>query len=217
MGKSKVRTLLVGCVMIMLSAVMIVGGSYALWSDSVNVNTHLSAGTLEVTLTRTYLEKYTLGEDMYMATATDSTEVEDVENLFGMEEGELIVPTSSYAARLKLTNAGDVAIDYTIKVKTNSETSGEELAKQVKIYIGTGSVGSVVYEEGKFFATEEDGVVSYTEFEIGRGVMDATVTETEFWVKIVFEDLPENNEAKEQDLYFDLLIEATQKTTADVA
>lgn len=216
MGKSKVRTLLMGCVMIMLSAVMIVGGSYALWSDSVSVNTHLSAGTLEVTLARTYLEKYTLGEDMYMTTTTDDETVENVENLFGMEEGELIVPTSSYAARLKLTNAGDVAIDYTIKVKTNSETSGEDLAKQVKVYIGYGEAGSVVYQEGQFLATEEDGVVSFTEFVIGNGVMDATVTSTEFWVKIVFEDLPENNSAKEQELYFDLLIEATQKTTSVV-
>lgn len=215
MRKSKVRTLLIASVMITLCVAMIVGGTYALWSDSVTVNNHLSAGTLKVSLTRTYLEKYTLGTNMYMQTTTDDTETSTTSNLFGMSDGEHIVPTSSYAARLKLTNSGDVAIDYTINIVVKS-TSDKDLAKQVKVAIGRGEVGSVVYGEWKYLATEIEGVVTFTQFTVGGGTLDRTTTEDEFWVKILFEDRSDNNAAKDKEAEFDVLIEATQKTTPTV-
>lgn len=45
MGKNKVRTLLVACVMILFATALIIGGTFALWSDNVSVENHLSAGS----------------------------------------------------------------------------------------------------------------------------------------------------------------------------
>lgn len=215
MRKSKVRALLIASVMIALCTAMIVGGTYALWSDSVTVSNHLSAGTLKVGLKRTYLEKYTLGANMYMQTTTDDTETSTTANIFGMAEDERIVPTSSYAARLKLINMGDVAIDYTINIVAKN-TSDEDLAKQVKVAIGYGEVGGVTYGEWKYLATNDGESVNFTQFTVGGGTLDGTQTEKEFWVKIVFEDRTDNNAAKDQEASFDVLIEATQKTTPAV-
>lgn len=211
MGKSKVRTLLTACVMIMLCAAMIVGGTYALWNDKVEVNNHLSAGTLKVSLQRTYLEKYTLGDDMYMTKTTDDTIAPATANIFGMGS-EVVVPTSYYAARLKLTNDGDVAIDYEIKVVVKND-SDKELAKQVKVFIGEGEIGNVTYDEGKYLATETDGNVTLTQFTIRNGFIDKTQTEKVFWVKIVFENRHDNNAAQNKQAKFDLLVTATQRTT----
>lgn len=211
MGKSKVRTLLTACVMIMLCAAMIVGGTYALWNDKVEVNNHLSAGTLKVSLQRTYLEKYTLGDDMYMTKTTDDTIAPATANIFGMGS-EVVVPTSYYAARLKLTNDGDVAIDYEIKVVVKND-SDKELAKQVKVFIGEGEIGNVTYDEGKYLATETDGNVTLTQFTIGNGFIDKTQMEKVFWVKIVFENRHDNNAAQNKQAKFDLLVTATQRTT----
>ena len=63
MGRSRLRTLLVTSVVIMLCAAMIVGGTYALFSDSVEVTNHLVAGTLKVKLERIDLEQWRLDED----------------------------------------------------------------------------------------------------------------------------------------------------------
>lgn len=222
MGKSKVRTLLMACVMIMLCAAMIVGGTYALWSDNVNVTNHLSAGTLKVSLYRTYYEKHTLGDDMYMTDEPNSETVNFSEsttaNVFGLRDNELIVPTSSYAARLKLTNDGDVAIDYTVKIVVDGNKSSKDLAKQLKVYIGTGEANNVTYDAGRYLATEDDeNGVQYLTYAVYTGVMDKNVTEKEFWVKVVFEDRNDNNDAKSKEVYFDLLVEATQKTTQATA
>ncbi len=217
MRKSKIRTLLMSCVMIMLCAAMIVGGTYALWSDSAIVNTHLSAGSLKVGLTRTYLEKHCLGDDMYMTNETDDTvksfTAPTTENVFGMSDEEFVVPTSYYAARLKLTNNGNVAFDYTISIKVGN-TSSKDLAKQIKVYIGTGAVGNVTYDEGKYLATEVDGNVDFTQFTIKTGVMDGEQQEAEFWVKIEFVSDANNNSAMLKEANFDLLVTATQKTEA---
>lgn len=211
MGKSKVRTLLTACVMIMLCAAMIVGGTYALWSDKVEVNNHLSAGMLKVSLQRTYLEKYTLGDDMYMTKTTDDTIAPATANIFGMGN-EVVVPTSYYAARLKLTNDGDVAINYEIKVVVKND-SDKELAKQVKVFIGEGEIGNVTYDEGKYLVTETDGNVTLTQFTIGNGFIDKNQTGKVFWVKIVFENRHDNNAAQNKRAEFDLLVTATQRTT----
>lgn len=214
MRKSKIKTLVLASVMIMLCAAMIVGGTYALWSDSVTVTNHLSAGKLDVKLERTYLEKHMLGDDMRMTDTTNSDVVNfsesTTENVFGIGSNELIVPTSSYSARLKLTNEGNVAVDYTVKIIVK-DNSGQDLAKQLKVSIGNEENGNVTYDEGQFLASEGNDGVEYLTYTIAGGSMYTTATE--FWVKVEFvDDDAINNEAQTQEVFFDLLVEATQKT-----
>lgn len=209
MGKSKVRTLLVACVMIMLCAATIVGGTYALWTENVEVNNHLSAGKLDVELNRTYLKTHALGQNGRMADTTYDRPAAANENYFGIGEGHKIVPTATYEARLELSNIGDVAVDYVIKITVDSQ-SAAELAKQVKVYIGTGEASEVTYDNGKMLATDAEGTVSFAEIEVAEGFLNANA-KTEVWVKIEFVDASNNNVAQEKEASFDLLVEATQK------
>lgn len=223
MRESKVRTMLLASVMIMLCTSVIVGGTYALWSDNVAVNNHLSAGSLKVELKRTYLEKYVLGDDGYFGDPIkDNTETSTTANMFEISDDEVFVPMTYYAARLKLTNIGDVAFNYVINIEVD-KNSDVELAKQVIVHVGDKQ--KAIYDEAKGYSmspNDQDcqylakettnGNVDYLTYEIGSGSMDNNVKETEFWVEILYGDFSDNNSSQNKKLSFDLLIKATQAT-----
>lgn len=209
MGKSKVRTLLVACIMIMLCAAMIVGGTYALWSDNVTVENHLSSGTLQVkleriSLTKTYLDNetgylVTAGPDTTMIDFTDTNTADD--NVFGIED-EKVVPCSEYEAKLRLTNNGDVAFTYDVIIKLNSASNA--LAEQLKVYIDGEDKGTLDQ-----YAVDGKAVIS-------TQTMAKNDAAKEFTVKIQFiNDDDVNNDAQDKEVKFDLLVNAVQKTTAN--
>jgi len=209
MGKSKVRTLLVACVMIMLCAAMIVGGTYALWSDNVTVENHLTSGTLQVkleriSLTKTYLDDetgylVTAGPDTTIVDFTDTNTADD--NVFGIED-EKVVPCSEYEAKLRLTNNGDVAFTYDVIIKLNSASNA--LAEQLKVYIDGEDKGTLDQ-----YAVDGKAVIS-------TQTMAKNDTAKEFTVKIQFiNDDDINNDAQDKEVKFDLLVNAVQKTTAN--
>lgn len=209
MGKSKVRTLLVACVMIMLCAAMIVGGTYALWSDNVTVENHLTSGTLQVkleriSLTKTYLDDetgylVTAGPDTTIVDFTDTNTADD--NVFGIED-EKVVPCSEYEAKLRLTNNGDVAFTYDVIIKLN--TASNALAEQLKVYIDGEDKGTLDQ-----YAVDGKAVIS-------TQTMAKNDTAKEFTVKIQFiNDNDINNDAQNKEVKFDLLVNAVQKTTAN--
>lgn len=209
MGKSKVRTLLMACVMIMLCAAMIVGGTYALWSDNVTVENHLTSGTLQVkleriSLTKTYLDDetgdlVTTDADTTIVDFTDTNTADD--NVFGIED-EKVVPCSEYEATLRLTNNGDVAFTYDVIIKLTSESNA--LAEQLKVYIDGEDKGTLDQ-----YAVDGKAIIS-------TQTMAKNDTAKEFTVKIQFiNDDDINNDAQDKEVKFDLLVNAVQKTTAD--
>lgn len=206
MGKGKIRTLLVACVMIMLCSAMIVGGTYALWTDTVTVSNHLVAGSLDVKLARTSLSKtYLDTETGYLTTDQDTTELDLSEattaNVFGIADDELIVPCSSYEATLKLSNVGSVAFNYDVVIQCTSVSNA--LAEQLAVYVDDVQVGYL----SDFYAEGEEAIIS-------QQTMSKTDAAKLFTVKIVFEDLDTNNNAKGQSASFDLVVKATQATQA---
>lgn len=214
MGKNKVTTLLVACMMIMLCTATIVGGTYALWSDSITTENHLAAGRLDVTLQRTALKKHMLGANGAMDDVTDNVAatINSNTNFFGIQDGELVVPTSVYQAKLKLENSGSVAVNYsvTITVDEDSDTALAQqlkaLAQQLKVYIGTDNAqGEPVYGEGHALANA-------SEIETPAGSLNAG-SATEFWVKVEFVNVTDtaHNDAQGQNVSFDLLVNAIQK------
>lgn len=207
MGKNKVTTLLVACLTIMLCTATIVGGTYALWSDTVTTTNHLAAGKLEVTLTRTGLVKHMLGSDGVMKDVTNNAtaEIADGANFFGIEEGELIAPTASYAAKLKLANKGSVAVNYSVNI-TLDDTSDRDLASQLKVYIGTiDAQGNVTYDNGKTLAECQDG------YSVCSESLNVNA-DVEFWVKVEFVNNDAiNNDAQSKQASFDLVVVANQK------
>lgn len=210
MGKSKVRTLLMSCVMMMLCVAMIVGGTFALWSDSAKVENHLTAGTLKVKLERISLAKtYLDNETGYLVTTAPDTTIVNFtdtntadDNVFGINNDEKVVPCSVYEAKLRLTNNGDVAFTYDVIIKLNSASNA--LAEQLKIYIDGDDKGTL--DE---YAVDGKAIIA-------TQTMAKNDAAKEFTVKIQFiNDDDVNNDAQDKEVKFDLLVNAVQKTTAN--
>lgn len=212
MEKGKVRTLLMACVMIMLCTAMIVGGTYALWTKDTQISNHLSAGKLDVKLERISLTKTYLDDTTgYLVTTEPDVTVVDfsgstTENVFGLGDNELIVPCSSYSARLKLSNNGDVAFTYDVIIQLTSVSNA--LAEQLKVYVSEGD-GELV-DKGFLseYATEDGTAVISTQ------TMAKNTAAKEFTVKLEFVNNDSiNNAAQTQEAQFDLLVKAVQKTS----
>ena len=210
MGNSKVRTLLMACVMMMLCVAMIVGGTFALWSDSAKVENHLTAGTLKVKLERISLAKtYLDNETGYLVTTAPDTTIVNFtdtntadDNVFGINNDEKVVPCSVYEAKLRLTNNGDVAFTYDVIIKLNSASNA--LAEQLKIYIDGDDKGTL--DE---YAVDGKAIIA-------TQTMAKNDAAKEFTVKVEFiNDNDVNNDAQGKEVKFDLLVNAVQKTTAD--
>ena len=207
MGKSKVRTLLMSCVMIMLCAVLLIGGTFALWTDSAKVENHLVAGKLKVKLERISLTKtYLNNETGYLVTTDPDTTIVDFTNtntananVFGIDNGEKVVPCSQYEATLRLSNNGDVAFSYDVIIKLTSASNA--LAEQLKVYIDGEDKGTL--DE---YAVDGKAIIS-------TQTMAKNDVAKEFTIKVEFvDDNDVNKDAQEKEVKFDLMVNAVQLT-----
>ena len=220
MGKSKVRTLLTACMIVMLCTTMIIAGTYALWTDNVTVSNHLSAGTLKVKLVRTDLRQWKL-DDRGIVSEADIAEADKkadftkdtTKNVFGLEETELVAPTSKYSATMLIANnGGNVAFDYNVYLKLDSaaNVTDEELAGQIKITV-TKKDGTKV---NKLLSECGDNHLIAS----GRVLVNAANAEDTFTVTIEFinyatpTDGKNNDDAQGKKAKFDLFVEAVQAT-----
>ncbi len=223
MAGKKLRTLLMCTLSIMLCMATVVVGTYALFTDKVTLNNHLQAGTLEISLVRTKLTKTELTERGYLETSElpDGENGKDFsnatnENVFGITDGTLVVPGSSYQADLKLTNGGSVAFTYTVAIVFDGVDSDAQrdqaLAEQLKITAGKSEATAVTKMLSKIKLEEQDGT-----FTIFTDELAATDPSVNFFVKVEFvnnTDNTTNNAAKNGKVKFDIVVSAVQKTTA---
>lgn len=215
MAGKKLRTLLMCTLSIMLCMATVVVGTYALFTDKVTLNNHLQAGTLEISLVRTKLTKTELTADGYLKTNTD-TETTDFsstnttnENVFGITDGTLVVPGSSYQADLKLTNGGSVAFTYLVELKI-IEGGSTALADQLIITAGKSEAAATP----KKLSDVANGLIFDGEL---AAPTPETNTAVNFFVKVEFvnnTDNTTNNAAKNGEVKFDIVVSAFQKTTA---
>lgn len=215
MAGKKLRTLLMCTLSIMLCMATVVVGTYALFTDKVTLNNHLQAGTLEISLVRTKLTKTELTADGYLKTNTD-TETTDFsstnttnENVFGITDGTLVVPGSSYQADLKLTNGGSVAFTYLVELKI-IEGGSTALADQLIITAGKSEAAATP----KKLSDVANGLIFDGEL---AAPTHETNTAVNFFVKVEFVNDTEtdaNNAAKNGEVKFDIVVSAFQKTTA---
>ena len=217
MGQNlKTRSLLSASIMTMASIGLMVGGTYALFTDSAKISNHLQAGNLNITLLRTSYTKHTLNDSGYLEDVSDNVETDfsgdNEENVFGLDDDEVIVPSSSFQANMKLINgvksgnsytASSVAFNYDVKIVVSDEAN-EDLVSQLKVVVKKGNE-EVANKKLSEFTT--DAVFS--------GKMTKTDTAVEFSVKLTFENLTasENNKAQDKTADFDLVVEATQLTS----
>lgn len=210
MDRSRYRTALTACLIIMLCVAMLIGGTYALWTKDVTIGNHLTAGKLDVKLERIGLTKTYLDQESGYLTSDSNDEVVDfsgvtTRNVFDVAEDELIVPCSAYSATLKLTNNGDVAFTYEIIVKLTSESNA--LAEQLKVYVSE--------DNGEL---ADKGFLSAYALEDGKAIISTqSMAKNDvakvFTVKIEFvNDNAVNNAAQSQQASFDLMVNAVQQT-----
>lgn len=215
----KKRVLLVSCSIILLCMSIIIGMTYALFTDSVSVKNHLKAGNLDITLTRTNLKYSVLNEDGELAV----TEVTDDynftastnENIFGIDATDIrIVPGSYFDADMEIANNGNVAFTYSVGIQLigNSNALAEQLQVTVTHPDGTTTT--------KKLSELADGL------SIATGKMKVTDASQSFSVKVEFIDdvvananlatgeTPMDNDlAQTQSAVFDLVVTAVQATT----
>ena len=130
------RALLVSASIILLCMTIIVGMTWALFTDTKNVSNHLQAGDLSITLKRTELTKTTLNTSGKLVTSDPDKTVVNFsnstdKNVFGIVDGEKVVPGTKYVAKMKIENHSDVAFGYWIEIVCTDKTNGADLAKQL--------------------------------------------------------------------------------------
>ena len=207
------RALLVSSSVILLCMTVIVGMTWALFTDTQKVNNHLQAGDLSITLKRTELTKTTLNAQGKLVTSAPDTTTKNFsnptdENVFGIVDGEKIVPGTKYQASMQIENHSDVAFGYWIEIVCTDKTNGADLAKQLKVTVNTGSDASASVNDGLTVGSSSNYV--------GELIIGATA---EFTVTVEFLDsfvaennIDHNDLAQGESLSFDLVVHAVQAT-----
>lgn len=162
-------------------------------------------------------QKSEIGTDGYLHPSEDSNAKDftnsttDDDNIFDLADGAILVPGSTYEATMKIENKGTVAFDYnvTVVLTTPQGTESEAFANQLKFT--TGKVG----ETGTSTTLAAAGSNP-----IFSGFLKGGAASAEsFFLKIEFinENGTVNNAAQAGDVKFDLVVTATQQTTAPTA
>lgn len=214
------RVLLISSSIILMCMTVIVGMTWALFTDTVTVKNHLQAGDLNITLIRTNLETYSIDpETGYLTTTVNEDDVDfsnpTDKNVFDLTVDSKIVPCSFYTATMEISNnksTSDVAYDYWIEIKLNvagfTEEQIEALRLDEQLMI---TVESEKLTEPQSKLLSEGLTVGSSTAPIGTLTLGDS---DEFTVKMEFVDSAANNAAKTQKLTFDLIVHAVQKINA---
>lgn len=213
-GTNLKRVLLVSSSVILLCMSIIIGSTWAIFTDQKTVINHLQAGDLDITLKRIKLTKTALDGNGYLSEFTPDEHVkiftrETDENIFGIGDNEKIVPGSKYSAEMRIVNNSDVAFGYWLEIKCTDKTNGEDLSKQIKITVDTDTTSSAFIGEGLTIKGANGGYID--ELVIGEA-KNFTVT-IEFLDSFITENglnKGDNDLAQNENLTFDLIVHAVQ-------
>jgi len=207
---AKKRSLILSVLTLMLCVALFAVGTYALFSDEVELKNHLEAGKLNITLTRTHLLSNSLDEQTGDFVHKENPEDidftgENKRNVFDIiKDRTLIIPRCWYMAEMKISNNSDVTFGYWLEIVFDNKDN-LALADQLKITIVTEAgttEGSLSELSGK-----DVGHIGDERAPIGT----LAVTESEiFTLKVEFEDREDNNAAKKQSVSFDVIVHAVQ-------
>ena len=186
-----------------------VGGTYALYDETVSTRNHLAAGTLTASLVREKLTTVALGSNGYLETTVDDADkdftADTSDNIFDVSAEKPVAPGSSFSAEMAIKNNGTVAFYYYVEVYFNSVISDESFASMLKLSV----------ETEKSIRREtfiKDGL-TLGEDEFGLGTVEVGGTE-KFTVTLEFVDNGSNNKAEGKFVQFDLRIHAIQRINA---
>lgn len=210
----RMKTLLLSCMSIVLCIMVLVAGSFALFTDTARVQNHLQAGRLDVTLKRIALTTTKLDANGYMLTKNEQTTADEPVdfsggggNVFGLSQDEVIAPCTVLQATMQISNDSDVAFGYWIEFTADGD---ENFRKQLKISV-TPQGGNTITQylsDGVTIGSETNAVA----------ILAATGEAKTFVVKVEFENIVQgadshnNNQAQGKDCSIDVIVHATQVT-----
>lgn len=213
---------LLSCSIILLCVSMVVGGTYALFTDSLRGNEHLQAGTLDVQLQRTSYEYAMLNDNGYLETTVNTTVVDFTqptnENVFGLNSDAMIVPGSYAEADMVIVNNGNVAFDYDVTLTLSGDSEGNlnALAQQLRVTVtATDANGNALANTTPVVCLLSDCKTANGYQVLSGARVDRTDSNRYFTVRIDFLDDVvtggiDNNAAQGQEVFFDLLVSAVQ-------
>lgn len=231
MNKSR-RSLLVACSVVLVCLAVIVGGTFALFTDKVQVRHHLKAGKLDITLIRTNLKTTTLDNSTgYLVDKSNpqdvdfsKTTVDDDDNIFDITDDLILVPGTSFEAEMMIGNnvgtddvdghASNVAYAYWIEIVFEDPEDKLALADQLKVTVNDTTHNKSVSKYLSVDSEDEDEdpddglTLGSSTDPIGTLAVGGSAS---FTVTVVFEDLKSgNNSAMNDEVSFDLVVNAVQ-------
>lgn len=226
MSKKKI-SLIIAITSLIVCVAVVVGVTYALFSEKIIVKNHLEVGKFKAQLVRTNLTYTKLDDNGRIVTVTveddkDFTEA-TTEGIFGEAIQNLkIVPGTYFEADLELTNQGDVAFDYYVTLdliagydSEMNESVFNALAEQMLVTItypdnSTSTCYLSDCKDGQTFDILNGIAYDVTN---GRNMTTADGEIEAFTVKVEFLDLDEelNNLTKGQSVEFDITVRAVQE------
>lgn len=205
------RSLLMSVMTLMLCLALVAGGTYALFTDAVRLTTHLQAGELDITLKRISLESKVLADDGFLDTKFSEEVVNftnpTTRNVFDITDETLIVPMCYYIATMQIENHSDVAFGYWIEIDLGSRDA--EFAKQLEVVVQASNGDKIVQRlsiEEKMLGSETKPVAILPIG--GSDIFKITVT----FVDDRDDKSIVNNDAMNQNVYFDVIVHAVQVT-----
>ena len=196
---------------LMLCLALVAGGTYALFTDAVRLTTHLQAGELDITLKRISLESKVLADDGFLDTKFSEEVVNftnpTTRNVFDITDETLVVPMCYYIATMQIENHSDVAFGYWIEIDLGSRDA--EFAKQLEVVVQASNGDKIVQRlsiEEKMLGSETKPVAILPIG--GSDIFKITVT----FVDDRDDKSIVNNDAMNQNVYFDVIVHAVQVT-----
>ena len=217
-----VKTLFTSIAAIALSAMLFVAGTYALFTDTITVTNHLQAGTLEATLTRVTLTGNVIDSDGFLTDYAGDTDVDfsdpSEENMFDLDNTNYIVPGMYRTAEMKISNNSTVAFAYWIEIVLTDPNEAADVALSEQLEVTVTTENADVSADNQ--PIENAGT---NKIELGTqgspiGIVTTGTAQT-FTVTVTFKDYGTaednvNNNAKNGNVSFDMIVHAVQVTNA---
>ena len=214
------RALLLAGTTIILCLALIVGGTYALFTDEERVGVHLQAGDLDVDFYRTDVLGCYVDPDTGLIKEIHGGEIDFSEpegddlSLFDgiLADGEslLIAPTCHFTAKMKIVNNGNVAFNYVVGFEDIANENAA-LAEQLKVTLTIG--GTPIFENVSLKDVLEQQYANNVAIQTCDGFDSEEIV-----VTVVFVDAGEDNNAAQSEgaelaiSEFDIYVVATQVT-----
>lgn len=213
------HSILAAFIIVLLCSAMIVTGTYALFTDSFSQKTVLKAGTMKIRLLRTNLEYTELNAQGLFETKTDDrdlvyaqpegNETISNENVFGIKDNTLLIPTSRYTATMRLENKSDVAFKYYLSIEGLGDNAKNHFSDKLTIIVDTNLTNNAEGEAGgetKTTVSAAETLIGDASAPIGTVIINGSA---EFTVTVIFES-DATNLAQAQEAHFNLNVHAVQ-------